>query len=188
MNEHKCVLGTCSFSWKGAGRRVSTQKSHCPVGPATGTLSAVPAAILQESNEGCGLGWGHSIAYPEPHSLPYPELHLFPSSGSSDGIQRVQNPECGGNQEGGLSFGILSAQCPTQTSASREPAGTVVSGPQPSPWCLLPPSPRVTLAPLLLPEVLASFASSLQQEASVSIDDQSPARPVLGTDGGKGGS
>lgn len=75
MNEPKCILGTCSLSWKEVGRRVSAEKSHCPVEPKSGALYNPGRHIV--GLQGLWIGVGTQA---------YSELHLFPSSGSSNGI------------------------------------------------------------------------------------------------------
>lgn len=75
MNEQKRVLGTCSLSWKGAGRRVSTQKSHCPVGPATGMLCS-PGRHTAGIQRGLWIGVGAQHCLPR---TPQPSIPRTPS-------------------------------------------------------------------------------------------------------------
>lgn len=71
-------------------------------------------------NPTAATAWGGDMARPTPHPTPhgqaYPELHLVSAFGSNNGIQRVQNPKHGGNQECRLRVSTPSTSHPAPLS------------------------------------------------------------------------
>ena len=168
------IPGTCSSSWKEAGRRVSTEKSSCPIGFTMDPLAN--AATLEEATTVLNCSWGALSTHPRSHSAmcsnsicflswfqqhspTYPEPKMWWGQGSHK----------------------LTSHCPTEVS--RDPA---VSALRPSLLPVSPSHPWVTFTPLLPPEVLASSVSHLLRELSISINGDVPTCPMLKRDGRRG--
>ena len=66
MDEHMFIPGTCSSSWKEVGRRVSTEKSSCPIGFMMAPLAN--AATLEEPTTVLNCSWGALSTHPRSHS------------------------------------------------------------------------------------------------------------------------
>lgn len=113
MNEPKCILGTCSFSWKEEVGTVSAEKSHCPAEPRSSPLYHSDCRSVGIPELWIGV-WGHR--HPQNSIclllVPAMECHV------------LQNPEGSENQDmWALVWHITHPKCPTQTSASRSPQG-----------------------------------------------------------------
>lgn len=129
MNEQKCIHGTSSLSWKEVGRTVSTEKSHCPVRPTTGTLCN-PGLHLAGIQQGSWVGVGAQHCLPPNPTASHTQnsicfLLLIPAMGSN--VHRIQNVVGAQSVGSGLAF------CPPAAPLRAQPAGgqqgTVVSAP-----------------------------------------------------------